>query len=125
MYRVSQRKVTNRMLLEPLCMCSISSSSYWQSQPEIDFGRFLLKYYKKSSASKSCPWENLALQYSILVRICGLQGPFFGTPCVVILIVVGWCQSLCQSYQKLTESHQSGTGAQPELIDLCNVTISI
>ena len=44
---------------------------------------------------------------------------------MVILIVVGWCQSLCQSYQKLTESHQSGTGAQPELIDLCNVTISI
>ena len=43
-----------------------------------------------SSAPKSCPWENLALQYSILVRNFWLQhyfeSNFFGTPCIYLSV---------------------------------------
>ena len=77
MYRVSQKSVTFIMLLEPRCTNSITSSRLnrtWTSLClENIFLSFLTKTKQDQGAPKSCLWEHLAPQHSVLVKIFGVQ----------------------------------------------------
>ena len=74
-FKASQKKVTFRMLLEPWCSRSITTS-----QPDLDkpvsgdlFTHFSYHNLTESSTPELCPWGNLAPLLSILVRIIGLH----------------------------------------------------
>ena len=98
------KKLTYRMLLEPLCTQTVQSqvAGTTTGGPPVTgktfFGRFLLRLLAGSNAPKSYSWANLAPQHSTLVRIFFLD--FFGTPCTW-----GSDLSLCCSPDLIVKLH--------------------
>ena len=90
MNKVSKKSVTFRMLLEPRCTNSITSSRLIQTWMSLCLENIFCRFLLRQSRTKSCPWEHLAPLHSVLVKNFGLQqhyeSHFFGTPCIEMTI---------------------------------------